>query len=134
MIIYQDTEKELFFEDYKPIPKQEELQKLSCTELEELYQNIGEAEGNAASNNSALLEIALFDDLIRLYRERIRIFLCFTGSGSLAQYVKSAKYNYIEKAIANGFYWLNSTDNDCIVEAIIEGFTVAQWFEKNCCN
>ena len=129
MKLYQDTEKELFYEtDYKPIP--ENLDKLSCTDLVELYNNVKSAFENACVYNSALLQLALFSDLVDIYSERISLFLRFSSSDYLSGLVGSTKYTDIDIAISKA--WKAVKDRETMAQAIIEGFTVEQWFTANC--
>jgi len=74
MIIYPDTEKELFFEsDYKPLPT---LRGLSVASLRELHDNLYAAEENAWLYGADLLTMALDMDIrkvnmyIRMYEKR----------------------------------------------------------------
>ena len=74
MIIYPDTEKELFFEkDYKPLPT---LRGMSVDSLRELYDNLCAAEENAWLCGADLLTMALDMDIkkvdlyIRMYEKR----------------------------------------------------------------
>lgn len=62
MILYPDTEKELFFEkDYKCLP--EGLKNETIESLLELKDNLFDACGNAFINHADLLESCLFDDM-----------------------------------------------------------------------
>lgn len=65
-ILYPDTEKELFPENYKPLP---DLHKLDNDCLISLYENIKAAMHNAAIYHSELLETALYDDFMCLESE-----------------------------------------------------------------
>ena len=56
MKLYQDTEKELSFDDYKPLPS---LREVSLTDLYELSENLESAIDNAYCAGSDLLVIAL---------------------------------------------------------------------------
>ena len=58
MIIYPDTEKELSFDDYKPV-NSINLKNLSIDSLKELQENIENALDNAYCYHSELLSIAL---------------------------------------------------------------------------
>ena len=62
MIIYQDTEKELFFEDYKPVSNIR-LIDLSIDSLEELKKNLENALENTFLFGSELLGIAIDTDI-----------------------------------------------------------------------
>ena len=65
MILYPDTQKELFFiPDYKPLPA--DLESMTKGELISLYDNIAAAFDNAYVNGSDLLESALYDDLLTI--------------------------------------------------------------------
>ena len=60
MYMLYDTEKELFFDDYRPL---QALSEFSLDELSELLKNLENACQNAFMYGSALLEIALYDDI-----------------------------------------------------------------------
>ena len=60
MIIYSDTQRELYFKDYKPLP---DLSGASLDSLKELLNNLYNACENAFLYGSALLEIAVYDDI-----------------------------------------------------------------------
>lgn len=61
--LYTDTEKELTFDDYKPLPS---LRGLSLQALYELQSNLEEAIDNAVIYHSELLEMALDMDLRKI--------------------------------------------------------------------
>jgi hypothetical protein len=61
MIVYQNTEKELTFSDYKPLPVS--LRGIDLSGLHELRDNIENAINNAISYHSELLSIALQMDI-----------------------------------------------------------------------
>ena len=67
MIIYPDTERELFMEDYKPVSGL--LSRLALPDLLELQNNLENALENAFIYHSELLEIAITMDLnkVNLY-------------------------------------------------------------------
>lgn len=74
MIIYPNTEKELFFEkDYKPLPV---LRGMPLDSLRELYDNLCAAEENSWLYGADLLKMALSMDIhkvdmyIRMYEKR----------------------------------------------------------------
>lgn len=76
MIIYPDTEKELFFDkDYKPLPP---LRGLPLDSLRELYGNLCAAQENAWLYGADMLTIALEMDIrkvdmyIRMYEKKER--------------------------------------------------------------
>ena len=56
MIIYADTEKELTFDNYNPLPP---LRGVSLADLRELSENIENAIDNAWANHNDLLALAL---------------------------------------------------------------------------
>ena len=60
MIIYQNTEKELFFDDYRKLPS---LSHMPLTDLYELKNNLEKATENAWLYGNDLLEIALNFDI-----------------------------------------------------------------------
>ena len=60
MLNLYDTEKELFFTDYKPIPT---LSTLTNEELTILLDNLVKASDNACIYHSELLELALLEDI-----------------------------------------------------------------------
>ena len=60
MIIYQDTEKELFFHDYRKLPS---LSHMPLTDLYELKNNLEQATENAWLYGNDLLEVALNFDI-----------------------------------------------------------------------
>ena len=61
MIIYKDTEKEMFFSDYKPLPVS--LRDIPLPGLYELKNNLENAIDNAFSYHSELLSMALQVDI-----------------------------------------------------------------------
>ena len=60
MIIYPNTEKELFWEDYKALPP---LRGLSVAELAELVDNLEKAQENAFLSGNDMLSLALDMDI-----------------------------------------------------------------------
>ena len=60
MIIYQDTEKELFMTDYKPLPP---LRGLPLPELYGLVDNLEKAQENAWLYGNDLLALAIDNDI-----------------------------------------------------------------------
>ena len=63
MILYPDTEKELSFDDDKPLPP---LRGLSLASLCELSENLQDAEGNAYIYGSELFALALDMDIRKI--------------------------------------------------------------------
>ena len=94
--LYNDTEKELFFSDYKPIP---ELSKLNCTELNELLQNLYDAFYNAFIHHSELLENGIYEDIVTTQKYRIEQYIITCSSGHIAIIINNDKYIEIDKAI-----------------------------------
>lgn len=67
MKLYQDTDRELTFDDYKQLPP---LRGLSVAELRELYDNVQNAVENAWNNGADMLQIALMMDA-----EKVNLYL-----------------------------------------------------------
>ena len=113
MILYPDTEKELFFDnDYKPIP---ELTNLDCTQLQALLENVFAACGNAFLNGADMLEIALTDDIIKINRQRFANYLRTISAGHVATVIHNDKYTEIDKAILAAWKLFNNTGlEECI--------------------
>ena len=107
-----DVSRELTFErDYKPLP---ELSKLNCTELNDLYFNLTEAEENAFLYGSDLLYNALYDDICRLQRERVKLYVCTVSSGYLAYLIRNTAYSEIDKAVYLTLDYIEKCDNDIL--------------------
>lgn len=109
VILYPDTEKELFLEtDYKAIPQ---LESLNCTEIETLLDNVFAAYGNACINGAALLEMALCNDIIAINKKRFADYLRFVSPGHIATIINDSRYTEIDKALLAAWKWYNNTDN-----------------------
>lgn len=97
IILYPDTEKELFFEtDYKNIP---DISNYSLHDIRILLNNLYSAAGNAFCNHSALLENALFDD-IKTVKQQEKHALCQAIQSGLiipVIYINCNKYPFIEQ-------------------------------------
>ena len=94
--LYQDTEKELFTEDYKQLPG---LDSLSCTQLIELTENLYETMEKAYLNGNDMLAGLLYDDIVTVNKKRIFDFLLTVSSGRLASIIGSTKYSDTDKAL-----------------------------------
>lgn len=109
MIIYPDTEKELFFSDYKAIP---DPKTLNCTEIIETLENLYKAMENAFIYHSDLLSAAIADDIITVQKTRIELYLKTVSSGHIASVINNCKYSETDKAIAEAFNNLNDENFD----------------------
>ena len=110
--LYNDTEKELFYEkDYKPLPK---LYTLSFTELIELCENLENAIENACMYGSALLENALYDDIVTVKRYTLSSIINSYSSGTIAGFIGNTKYTEIDKAVNKTLFYLFNTDDENI--------------------
>ena len=97
IILYPDTEKELFFEkDYKPIP---DISNYSLSDIRILLNNLNSAAGNAFCNHSALLESALFDDIQTIKQQEKQALYQAIQSGLIIPviYINCSKYPFIEQ-------------------------------------
>ena len=63
MKLYNVTENEMFFEDYRPLPP---LRGLSVTELQKLKDNLLEVAENAYIYHSIMLEIGINADIAKV--------------------------------------------------------------------
>jgi hypothetical protein len=108
MIIYSNTEKELFMNDYKPLP---DINSLSCTDLIELLENIYQASENAFNYHSELLENELYNDSITVQKKRIIDCLLYSSSGSIARIIGNTKYTEIDKAVQFTIDYINDINN-----------------------
>ena len=96
MKLYHDTEKELFFDDYMPLPS---FKGETVPGLSELLDNLQDAAGNAFVNGSALLENALYDDIITVKRQLLSMIVSSYSSGTIAGIIGSNKYLLIDRAV-----------------------------------
>jgi len=113
MIIYHDTEKELFFsEDYKPLPC---LENMTYTDIIELLENVVQALYNAIDNGASMLEIALIDDIITINKYRFIDYLRFTRSGRIASVINNTKYCEIDKAVSAALQYIEK-DDGCLLD------------------
>ena len=106
--LYPDTEKELEFSDYRPLPN---LDKLSFTDIAALTENLYDAAGNACAYGSALLEIALCDDIEKVNRKRFENYLRTVSSGHIAAIIGSTKYSDIDKALLAAWKFYNDAES-----------------------
>ena len=109
MIIYNNTEKELFMNDYRPLP---DIASLSCTDLIELLENLYQASENAYNYHSELLQAALYDDIIIVQKKRITDCLLYSSSGCIAHIIGNTKYTEIDKAVKYTLDYINDTENE----------------------
>ena len=107
--LYENTEKELFFEDYKPLP---DLDNLSFTEINDLIENLYQAADNACCYHSELLELALCDDIMTVNRKRLYNYLCTVSSGHIAMVIGSTKYSDIDKALLAAWEFYNNAEDE----------------------
>ena len=127
MIIYNNTEKELSMNDYRPLP---DINNLSCTDLIELLENLYQASENAFMYHSELLQAALYDDIITVQKQRITDNLRFMSSGYIARIIGNTKYTEIDKAVQYTLDYINDTENEnalyilltdpCNIESLIQ--------------
>ena len=109
MIKLYDTEKELFFDDYKPITGI--INGLNCTEQIELLDNLVNALDNAYSYHSELLASALYNYIAQLKRQIPLFSIKTSGAGTIANYINSTKYAQIDKAINKTLLFLYNAEN-----------------------
>lgn len=108
--LYNDTEKELFFDDYKPLPL---LYVRSFDELFDLVENLENAIENARLYGSDLLENALYDDIVTVKRYTISSLVSNCSSGTIAGYINNTKYINIDRAVNKTLYYIfNCEDED----------------------
>ena len=109
MIIYNDTEKELSMNDYRPLP---DINNLSCTDLIELLENLYQASKNAFNYHSELLENELYNDIITVQKKRIIDCLLYSDSGCIARIIGNTKYTEIDKAVQYTLDYINDTEKE----------------------
>ena len=119
-----DVDRELFFEDYKKLPY---LYDLNCTQLVELRENMYEALENASMYGSALLEIALSDDIVKLQRHMAFQYILTVSPGHLAAVIGSTKYRDIDNAIHTAWSYFNF---DCTDDEFLQIGTDTGELEK----
>ena len=108
--LYNDTEKELFFDDYKPLPL---LYVRSFDELFGLIENLENAIENACLYGSALLENALYDDIVTVKRYTLSSLVSNCSTGTIAGYINNTKYINIDRAVNKTLYYIfNCEDED----------------------
>ena len=110
MITLYNTDKELFFSDYKPIS--DIVKGLSCTDLLSLLENLENAINNACANNSPLLETALYSDIAALKKHIIILCIKSYGSGTIAGFICNTKYSEIDKAVNKTLYYLYHAETE----------------------
>lgn len=119
--LYNDTEKELFFDDYKPLPT---LYKLSITDLVELIENLENACENACMYGSALLENALYDDIVIVKRYTLSTIIKSYSSGTISGYINNTKYVNIDNAINKTLYYIFNCDDQDIYQLSVDNETI----------
>ena len=117
MKLYQDTNKELFFEQYKPLP---DLERLDVTSIEQLYDNLLADADNAFAYGNDLLSIALYDDIVTVKRHLLRIFTVTMSSGTIAGIIGSTKYNDIYKALYSTIEYQEKASDENIYNLSID--------------
>ena len=105
--LYCDTEKELYFDDYKSLPN---LESLTCTQIIELTENLYNAFDNAFMYGSELLQTALYDDIVKVNRKRSFDYLLQVSPGHLASVICSTKYSDIDNCIHILWQYFNACD------------------------
>lgn len=114
MILYNDTEKELFYNtDYKPLPK---LSGLSFQSLYELLDNLYSAADNASINGATLLENALYDDIVELKKYILTNTIKSYSSSTIAGIIGNTKYNQIDIAVNKTLLYLYNTEPENIID------------------
>jgi hypothetical protein len=104
-----DTSKELFYKkDYKPIPG---MEKLNCTEINELLENLYAAEENAFIYHNEQLENALYYDIVRVQKEKVKLYIKTMSSGYIAGLILNTKYSEIDKAIYYTLEYIGHCDS-----------------------
>jgi len=130
MKLYQDTNKELFFEQYKPLP---DLEQLDVTSIEQIYDNLLAAIDNAFVYGNELLSIALYDDIVTVKRHLLRIFTVTMSSGTIANIICSTKYNDIYKALLLTIEYQEKASDESIFNQSIDYCGLCQLI-KSCYN
>lgn len=118
-----DTNKELFFDDYKPIDNL--IKGMNTTELLSLLDNLENAIDNAFSYHSELLTMSLYDDIVLLKQRILFINIQAMSSGTVAGIIGNTKYNQIDKAINKTLSFLFNTEPENIfpLKTDYEGIT-----------
>lgn len=118
-----DTNKELFFDDYKPIDNL--IKGMNITELLSLLDNLENAIDNAFSYHSELLTMSLYDDIVLLKKRILFINIQAMSSGTVAGIIGNTKYNQIDKAINKTLSFLFNAEPENIfpLKTDYEGIT-----------
>lgn len=109
MKLYHDTEKELFFDDYVPLPS---FKSETISGLSELLENLSDAAGNAFINGSVLLENALYDDIVTVKRQLLSMIISSYSSGTVAGIIGSNKYTLIDRAVNKTLVFIYHTESE----------------------
>ena len=107
--LYNDTEKELFENDYKPLPQ---LDNLTCTQLVELTENLYAAFENYSLYGNDFIATALYDDIVKVNKKRLFEYLLTTSPGHIGSVINSTKYNDIDKAIHIVWQYANACEEE----------------------
>ena len=127
MILYPNTEKELFFsDDYKPLP---DLKTLDYTGIMELLENVVQACYNAIDNGAGMLEIALCEDIIEINKYRFIDYLSFVSSGRIAIIIGNSKYTEIDKAVNAALQYINDNE-ECLLDIGIDNAGIEEIIRK----
>lgn len=111
--LYPDTEKELYFDiDYKPI--ENIIANLDNTGLIELLDNLYSALDNAYCYNAALLENALYDDIVTVKKHILINCIKSYSSGTIAGFIDNTKYTEIDNAVNKTLFYLFNTEDENI--------------------
>ena len=95
-VLYPDTEKELKYKNYKPLPT---LNNLNCTETIELLENLYSALCCTETYNADALSIALYDDIVIVQKHRIENYIRTVSSGQIALIIGNTQYTEIDIAL-----------------------------------
>lgn len=102
-----DTEKELFFDNYIPLPN---LESLTCTQVIELTENLYNAFDNAYCYHADMLCNALYDDIVKVNKKRCFDYLLQVSPGHMASVISNTLYREIDKAISVSWQYFNACD------------------------
>lgn len=134
MILY-DIKKELFPENYKPLPEriQNFIFPFDSVLIEQLTENLYQAAENAFLNGSDLLLSMLYDDIITIQKYRIEQYIKTISSGSLARIIDSASYIETDKAAQRTMQNLQSskTENTIFLDMGTDPANIEKFIKKS---
>lgn len=108
--LYENTINELIYEkDYKRIP---DLDTLNATQVIELRENLYNAIENAFLYGAALLEQALYTDIVTVQRYICTQYIKTVSCGHMASVIGSSKYDDIYKACDKAWVYFTTECTD----------------------